>query len=227
MNVKHSEIFDYGTYSSAGWGVFAPVGDRLVALALIVLAVALLVARRQTFTTQRLTAAALLAAISFAIFQVNIPFAGGVHMNLTPLIGILAGPAIGSLVVLVVNILSAAIGHGGWGLIGANSLVNISEVTSAYYLFYYATRRFELFTRGAVAAFGGLLVGNVLSVLIIVISGIQGSTLSGSALFVYILQVPLLNLIVAVGEAIVTGFVVEYLGRVRPDMLALRKVAGD
>jgi cobalt/nickel transport system permease protein len=197
------------------------------ALALIVLTVALLVARRQTFTTQRLTAAALLAAVSFAIFQVNIPFAGGVHMNLTPLIGILAGPAIGSLVVLVVNILSAAIGHGGWGLIGANSLVNISEVTSAYYLFYYATRRFELFTRGAVAAFGGLLVGNVLSVLIIVISGIQGSTLSGSALFVYILQVPLLNLIVAVGEAIVTGFVVEYLGRVRPDMLALRKVAGD
>ncbi|MGZ4864355.1 MAG: energy-coupling factor ABC transporter permease [Halobacteriota archaeon] len=197
------------------------------ALALIVLAIALLIARRQTFTTQRLTAAALLAAVSFAIFQVNVPFAGGVHMNLTPLIGILAGPAIGSLVVLIVNILSAAIGHGGWGLIGANSLVNISEVASAYYLFYYATRRFELFTRGAVAAFGGLLVGNVLSVLIIVISGIQGSTLSGTALFVYILQVPLLNLIVAVGEAIVTGFVVEYLGRVRPDMLALRNDAGD
>ena len=197
------------------------------ALALMVLAIALLVARRQTFTTQRLTAAALLAAVSFAIFQVNIPFAGGVHMNLTPLIGILAGPAIGSLIVLIVNILSAAIGHGGWGLIGANTLVNVSEVVSAYYLFYYATRRFELFTRGAVAAFGGLLVGNLLSVLIIVISGIQGSALSGSALLVYILQVPLLNLIVAVGEAIVTGFVVEYLGRVRPDMLALRNVAGD
>lgn len=197
------------------------------ALALIVLAIALLVARRQTIATQRIVTAALLAATSFAIFQVNIPFAGGVHMNLTPLIGILAGPAIGSLVVLVVNILSAAIGHGGWGLIGANILVNVSEVASAYYLFYYATRRFELFTRGAVAAFGGLLVGNVLSVLIIVISGIQGSTLSGSALLVFTLQVPLLNLVVAVGEAIVTGFVVEYLGRVRPDMLALRNVGGD
>ena len=193
----------------------------------MMLAIALLGARRQTFTTQRLTTAALLAAVSFAIFQVNIPFAGGVHMNLTPLIGILAGPAIGSLVVLVVNILSAAIGHGGWGLIGANTLVNVSEVASAYYLFYYATRRFELFTRGAVAAFGGLLVGNLLSVLIIVISGIQGSTLSGSALLVFTLQVPLLNLVSAVGEAIVTGFVVEYLGRVRPDMLALRNVAGD
>lgn len=197
------------------------------ALALIVLAIALLVARRQTIATQRIVTAALLAAASFAIFQVNIPFAGGVHMNLTPLIGILAGPAIGSLVVLIVNILSAAIGHGGWGLIGANTLVNVSEVASAYYLFYYATRRFELFTRGAVAAFGGLLVGNVLSVLIIVISGIQGGTLSGSALLVFTLQVPLLNLVVAVGEAIVTGFVVEYLGRVRPDMLALRNVGGD
>jgi cobalt/nickel transport system permease protein len=196
-------------------------------LALIVLAIALFVARRQTIATQRIATAAMLAAASFAIFQVNIPFAGGVHMNLTPLIGILAGPAIGSLIVLIVNILSAAIGHGGWGLIGANTLVNVSEVASAYYLFYYATRRFELFTRGAVAAFGGLLVGNVLSVLIIVISGIQGSTLSGSALLVFTLQVPLLNLVVAVGEAIVTGFVAEYLGKVRPDMLALRDVAGD
>jgi cobalt/nickel transport system permease protein len=129
--------------------------------------------------------------------------------------------------VLIVNIIRAAIGHGGWGLIGANTLVNVSEASSAYYLFYYATRRFELFTRGAVAAFGGLLVGNVLSVLIIVISGIQGSALSGSALLVFTLQVPLLNLVVAVGEAILTGFVVEYLGKVRPDLLALREVAGD
>ncbi len=197
------------------------------ALALIVIAIALLIARRQNIATQRLATAGLLAAASFAIFQVNIPFAGGVHMSLTPLIGILVGPAIGSLIVLIVNILSAAIGHGGWGLIGANTLVNVSEVASAYYLFYYATRRFELFTRGAVAAFGGLLVGNVLSVLIIVISGIQGSALSGSALLVFTLQVPLLNLVVAVGEAILTGFVVEYLGKVRLDLLALRDVGSD
>jgi ABC-type Co2+ transport system permease subunit len=69
-----------------------------------------------------------------------------------------------------------------------------------------------------------LLVGNVLSVFIIVISGIQGSTLSGSALLVFTLQVPLLNLVVAVGEAVVTGFVAEYLGKVRSDLLTLRVV---
>ncbi len=104
-------------------------------------------------------------------------------------------------------------------MIGANTIVNASEVISAYYLFTFATHRFELFTRGAVAAFGGLLVGNVLSVLIILISGIQGSTLKGAELFIYLLQIPVLNLFVAAIEAIVTGFVVEYLGKVRKDLI--------
>jgi cobalt/nickel transport system permease protein len=188
-------------------------------LTIALLAIAIVVSRRQTITVQRLSVAGLLTAVSFAIFQVELPFAGGVHMNFTPLIGILAGPSIGSLIAFIVNILSATIGHGGWGMIGANTLVNASEVISAYYLFTVATRRFALFTRGAVSAFGGLLVGNILSVLIILISGIQGSTLRGTELFMYLLQIPILNLFIAVIEAIVTGFVVEYLGKVRKDLI--------
>lgn len=195
------------------------------ALTIALLAIAIIVSRRQTITAQRLSVAGLLTAASFAIFQVELPFAGGVHMNFTPLIGILAGPSIGSLIAFIVNILSATIGHGGWGMIGANTLVNAGEVISAYYLFTFATRRFELFTRGAVSAFGGLLVGNVLSVLIILISGIQGSTLRGTELFMYLLQIPILNLFIAVIEAIVTGFVVQYLGKVRKDLIGEVAVA--
>ena len=82
-----------------------------------------------------ITLAAFCTAAAFAVFQVSIPLFGGVHLNLTPLIGILVGPVIGSFIVLIVNILSAAIGHGGWGLIGANLLVNIIEVIVAYSLF--------------------------------------------------------------------------------------------
>jgi len=37
----------------------------------------IIVARRQIVTAQRLTIAAMVAAASFAIFQVNVPFAGG------------------------------------------------------------------------------------------------------------------------------------------------------
>jgi cobalt/nickel transport system permease protein len=188
-------------------------------LALALLVVALIATRKRTIPIQRLAIAGMLAAVSFAVFQIEIPFAGGVHMNLTPLIGILAGPGIGSLIMLIVNILSAAVGHGGWGLIGANTLVNMSEITVAFYVFRITRGRLESFTRGAVAAILGLLVGNVVLLAVLVISGIQGSELHGVALLTYLIQIPILNMIVAVAEAIVTGFVVDYLGRVRPDLL--------
>ena len=39
--------------------------------------ITLIIARRQVITAQRLTTAAMVAAASFSIFQVNVPFAGG------------------------------------------------------------------------------------------------------------------------------------------------------
>jgi cobalt/nickel transport system permease protein len=183
------------------------------------LVVALVATRRRTIAIQRLAIAGMLAAVSFAVFQINIPFAGGVHMNLTPLIGILAGPGIGSLIIFIVNLLSAAVGHGGWGLVGANTIVNMSEIAVAFYVFRMTRGRLEMFTRGAVAAISGLLVGNVVFLVVLVVSGIQGIELHGVALLPYLIQIVILNLIVAVVEAVVTGFVVEYLSKVRPDLL--------
>jgi cobalt/nickel transport system permease protein len=188
-------------------------------LALALLALALFSTRRNVIAIQRLAIAGMLAAISFAVFQINIPFAGGVHMNLTPLIGILAGPSIGSLIIFIVNLLSAAVGHGGWGLVGANTIINMSEIAVAFYVFQITKNRLEMFTRGALAAISGLLVGNVVFLAVVALSGIQGSELHGFALLPYLLQVVILNLIVAVGEAVVTGFVTDYLSKVRPDLL--------
>ncbi|MCZ7402585.1 MAG: energy-coupling factor ABC transporter permease, partial [Candidatus Methanoperedens sp.] len=163
---------------------------------------------------------AMLTAASFAIFQVNIPLFGGVHMNLTPLIGILAGPAIGGIIVLIVNILSAAIGHGGWGLIGANIIVNMSEVTVAYGM-YKALGKINLdtFSKAGIGTIAGLLFGNIAMILIILISGIQGvhqdvpATLQGLSLLAAV------NMGVAIIESFITGYVVSYIMRVRPDML--------
>ncbi|MGZ4932483.1 MAG: energy-coupling factor ABC transporter permease [Halobacteriota archaeon] len=188
-------------------------------LALALLFAALVVTRRHVIALQRLAIAGMLAAASFAIFQINIPYAGGVHMNLTPLIGILAGPGLGSLIVFIVNVLSAAVGHGGWGLIGANTIINISEISVAFYVFKVTQDRLEMFTRGALAAIAGLSIGNAVFVLIILVSGIQGTQLSGVSLLIYVVQIPILNFIVAVIEAIVTGFVVDYLSKVRPDLI--------
>jgi cobalt/nickel transport system permease protein len=167
-----------------------------------------------------ITIAALCTAAAFAVFQVNIPLFGGVHLNLTPLVGILAGPVSGSIIVLIVNIFSAAIGHGGWGLIGANTLINISEVFVAYFL-YIGLKRFGLdpFSRSGIATLIGLLTGNLVMIGIIMISGIQGVTQDPMNIFYGLSLVAGVNMGIAILEALITGYIVAYIHKIRPDML--------
>jgi cobalt/nickel transport system permease protein len=170
---------------------------------------------------RKITMAAMLTAASFAIFQVSIPLFGGVHMNLTPLIGILTGPAIGGIIVLIVNILSAATGHGGWGIIGANILVNMTEVTVAYGI-YKALGKMNLdtFSKAGIGTLIGLLFGNIAMILIILLSGIQGVNQSITTTLYGLSIIAAVNMGVAIIESFITGYVVSYIQKVRHDMLA-------
>ena len=187
---------------------------------LALIGAALVWARMRRAGAREITVAAFVTAASFAVFQVQVPLFGGVHMNLTPLIGILTGPVLGSFIVFIVNILSAAIGHGGWGLIGANVLVNFSEVLTGY-LTFRALKRVtpDLFSRAGIATFGGLFVGNIAMIAIILVSGIQGVTQTPVQILTGLSLLAAVNMGVAVVEAFVTGFIVEYIGKVRPDLL--------
>lgn len=187
---------------------------------LALIGAALVWARRRRLGAREITVAAFVTAASFAVFQVEIPFFGGVHMNLTPLTGILAGPILGSLIVFIVNILSAATGHGGWGLIGANVLVNFSEVMTAWLVFG-ALKGItsSLFSRAGIATFAGLFVGNIAMIAIILLSGIQGVTQTSLQILTGLSILVAVNMGVAVVEAFVTGFIVEYMGKVKPDLL--------
>jgi len=170
--------------------------------------------------SKTITIAGMLTAASFAIFQVNMPLFGGVHMNLTPLIGILGGPAVGGVIVLIVNILSAAIGHGGWGMIGANVLVNMTEVSAAYGTYTWVGKtKVSTFARAGSAVLIGLFLGNIAMIAIILISGVQGVTQSRIDMLYGLSLLAGVNMGVAVIEAIVTGYIVSYIERVRPDML--------
>jgi len=191
----------------------------IVALALI--GVALWSLRSEGSKNQkRITIAAFVTAAAFAVFQINIPLFGGVHMNLTPLIGILVGPVLGTLVILVINILSAAIGHGGWGLVGANVLVNLSEVVVAYLIFRGAKSIIpDLFSRAGIATFVGLFCGNLVMVGIILISGIQGVMQTTGQVLTGLSLIIAVNMGVAVIEALLTGLIVRYIGKIRPDLL--------
>ncbi|MFZ3167871.1 MAG: energy-coupling factor ABC transporter permease [Candidatus Methanoperedens sp.] len=188
-------------------------------LAIIILGLCLYWLKKvKKIDNRTITLAAMLTAASFAIFQVNIPLFGGVHMNMTPLVGILAGPVIGGIVVLIVNILSAAIGHGGWGMVGANVLVNMAEVSVAYGI-YKALGKINLdtFSKAGIGTIAGLLLGNIAMILVILISGIQGVS---QPITLYDLSlIAAVNMGIAIIEAFITGYVVSYIMRVRPDML--------
>lgn len=190
-------------------------------IAITLIGLSLWILRRDGRTdTRKITVAAFVTAAAFALFQVNIPLFGGVHLNLTPLVGILAGPVLGALVALVINILSAAIGHGGWGLIGANVLVNITEIIVAYGIFR-GTRTVitDHFSRAGIATFAALFSGNLVMVAIIMVSGIQGVTQSPEQMLAGLSIIIAINMGVAVIEAVLTGLVVRYIGNVRPDIL--------
>jgi len=191
----------------------------LLALACIGIALWILRSQRRK-DTGRITVAAFVTAAAFALFQVNIPLFGGVHLNLTPLVGILAGPVLGSLVILVINILSAAIGHGGWGLVGANVLVNLAEVLIAWAVFR-GSRTFipDLFSRAAIATFAGLFCGNLIMIAIILLSGVQGIAQSSGQVLAGLSLIVAVNMGVAVIEALISGLIVRYIGNVRPDLL--------
>jgi cobalt/nickel transport system permease protein len=169
---------------------------------------------------KKITIAAFVTATAFAIFQVQVPIAGGVHMNLTPLIGILTGPIIGTLIVFIVNILSAAIGHGGWGLVGANVLVNFSEVLVAWLAFWGMKKvTTDLFSQAGVATFAGLFAGNLVMIAVILISGIQGVHQTTAQILAGLSLLAAINMGVAIVEAFLTGLIVAYIGKIRPDIL--------
>ncbi|PSP43826.1 cobalt ABC transporter permease [Halobacteriales archaeon QH_6_64_20] len=176
--------------------------------------------RQRGLETRRIALAGIAGAASFAIFQLNLPILGGVHMNLTGLIGILAGPAIGTLIVLVVNILSAVIGHGAWGLIGANTLVNAAEVIITYYAFVALVRaNWDTFPAAATATIAGLGIGGLIMGAIPLVSGIQGTAIQGLDLALYMGALVALNLGVAVAEGLLTGLTVSFLTSMRPDLI--------
>ena len=190
-------------------------------LAIIILGICLYwLTKVKKIDNRKITLAAMCTAASFAIFQVNVPLFGGVHMNLTSLTGILVGPALGGIIVLIVNILSAAIGHGGWGMVGANFLVNMTEATSAYAI-YVALGRLNIstFYKAATGTIIGLFLGNVVMIAVILISGIQGVDQTITNMLYGLSLLAAVNMGVALIESVITGYIVSYIHRVRPDIL--------
>jgi cobalt/nickel transport system permease protein len=176
---------------------------------------------RGEIPTRKLAIASMCVAVGFAAFQIEIPVFGGVHLNLTPLMGILVGPALGSLCVLTINVFSAAIGHGGWSMIGANTLVNMVEVFLGFYAFRFLRGYVKVnrFYSGFGAATIALTVSAFVAVAIVTLSEIQGSTQTREQTMTNMLVLAIANIVTGLFEGVVTGYIISFLGKVRPDLI--------
>jgi cobalt/nickel transport system permease protein len=191
------------------------------AVAAALIGIALWSFRRERVSTRRMTTAAMCAAVGIAVFMVTIPVFGGLHLNLTPLIGILAGPVLGSLATLIVNLFSAAVGHGGWGVIGVNTVVNLVEVLVGCQVYRILRTRVDMnrFASGFSATVLALTLSAMMVVVIISVAGIQDSHLDEEETARNLWFIAAVNIGVGLIEGVVTGYVVSFIGRIKPDLL--------
>lgn len=191
------------------------------AVAAALIGIAMLSLRRERVSTSKMTVAAMCAAVGIAVFLVTIPVFGGIHLNLTPLIGILAGPALGSMATLIINLFSAAVGHGGWGVIGVNTVVNLVEVLLGYYAYRLmrTMSKTSRFTSGFSATALALTLSAVMVVVIIAVAGVQDSHLDEEETAHNLWFIGAVNIIVGIVEGIVTGYILTYIGRIKPELL--------
>ncbi|MBS7288678.1 MAG: energy-coupling factor ABC transporter permease [Candidatus Freyarchaeota archaeon] len=144
-----------------------------VAAALLV-GVVVAVAGRRLELRERVMAAFFTVVFSVAmLIPVPSPF-GGTHMNMTPLAGVVAGPAASALAVFVVSLVMALLGHGGVTVLGANVLILYFECVAAYLSYRALRRRFSVYASASAAAFASLFLSTFLA------SGMLAVSVAGS-----------------------------------------------
>ncbi len=80
------------------------------------------------------------------------------HLNLTIVTGILAGPWLGFITVFLVNIMLSLLGHGGLTVVGLNSLLMGLEVAVGWWLFHRLFRNWSISWRACLAPMLALLL---------------------------------------------------------------------
>lgn len=147
------------------------VGGFVCSLVLTLWALARLRNRRRL-----LPGVAIMAAVG--LVAMNIPLGLPIHVNLAALAGIILGPLNGFLAMLIVNIFTALLGHGGLTVLGINSLLVGSEALVAGLLFYGLGGARRLLPNVAVAVLVALMVSSLLVVAVAGVAGVELGALS-------------------------------------------------
>lgn len=214
-----------------------PVWLWLFGLFLMALALSISLASLRSMNVKRkipllgAVSAVMLVAMSLAILP--IPY----HINLSVIAGILLGPALGFVSAFITNLILAFMGHGGITVVGLNTLLLGSEVVLGHALFSLMGQRLPVFWRAAVVTVLTLFTTTLLLIGMVSVSHIDvdavlpghgengheesspahaasESTVTTFAIFV--LSLGSLGWLI---EAAITGAVVKFLAKVKPELL--------
>jgi cobalt/nickel transport system permease protein len=167
----------------------------------------------------------------------------GYHVNLSVIAGIILGPALAFISVFIVDLIISMFGHGGVTVVGLNTLVIGSEAVIGYYLF--LSLRLVIGEKSpgwesSIATFLSLLLSTFLMLGIVYISHVSpekikdvghavsflskvastgGVVESGINFSRFAKTVFILAPMGWVLEAVITGLVIKYVSRVRPDLI--------
>ncbi|MGE5172464.1 MAG: energy-coupling factor ABC transporter permease [Betaproteobacteria bacterium] len=197
----------------------------------LVMAVSLLLLRNRDLKKKIPLLGAVSAAMLVAMSLEIVPLS--YHINLSVVAGILLGPALGFLAAFITNLMLALIGHGGITVIGLNTLLLGTEAILGHTLFYLLYKPLPVFWRAIASTVLTLFITTMLLIGVVASShldpelfahedhGAEQGTLHEGHISVERFAAMTLTLGVFgwIIEAAITGAVVTFIARVKPDLL--------
>ncbi len=179
-------------------------------------------------------AAVMLVAMSLEILPI------AYHLNMSVAAGILLGPSLGFMAAFIVNLMLALVGHGGITVVGLNTLLLGTEAFLGHTLFFLFRTKLPVFWSASVSTFLSLFFATLLLIGIVGVSHINAELFEhhhehvismteqthdqhheqeNSDLRTFAVIVLSLGSIGWVIEGAITGAVIQFISRVRPDLL--------
>lgn len=137
-----------------------------------------------------------------------------VHLILNGFAGVLLGPVAFVSILVGLALQAFLFGHGGITSLGANALTMGLPALAAYQLFRLHTKfsfKANYFLFGFLAGFSGVFFGTIILAALLAISGEE---FFGVAKLAAAVHIPVMII-----EGIITGFVVSFLQKVKPEIL--------
>jgi cobalt/nickel transport system permease protein len=179
-------------------------------------------------------AAVMIVAMSLEILPI------AYHLNLSVAAGILLGPSLGFMAAFIVNLMLALIGHGGITVVGLNTLLLGTEALLGHTLFYLFRKGLPVFWSAAVATILSLFLASLLLIGIVGVSHLDAELFAHhheheggvakqahehheperASLRIFAVIVLSFGSIGWILEGAITGAVIQFISKVRPDLLA-------